>query len=485
MIVTRLRPMKGGQRPIARAVGALALAPARPWAAALVALSIAVLAGLVGPFANSEAAAAARWVRPLGSCATLGAPWVCGQVQVPLDHTSGAGSVVLSLAYRHPAGPPRNTVVGLAGGPGEPALAAASFFAGLAAPALGTRDMLVFDPRGVGQSSPVDCPRIEGERSYSSRDVAHCARQLGPIRGHYASRDTAADLEDVRALLGVPQVLPFGISYGTKDATDYARLYPSRVEAMVLDSVIAPDTDPFYRLAASSTVRVLRAECQAQRCGFDPATDLTGVVRHQRSGYVRIAGASFSEAQLLDSFIGDKAGLSHLPFWLHAAHHGDPFSLLGDLPTAVADLRSGLPERQSRTVYLATTCDDSPLPWYQGDPRSVRLAKARAAVRRLGSGFAPFTPDVGLQYGVAGLCSTWPSAGAEPTLGPLPNVPALVLSGADDVLTPLEGALQVTHGLPQAQLVVVPGATHAVLEQAPCARAVVARFVAGQSAGPC
>jgi hypothetical protein len=64
------------------------------------------------------------------------------------------------------------------------------------------------------------------------------------------------------------------------------------------------------------------------------------------------------------------------------------------------------------------------------------------------------------------LCTGWPTAPAPPAFSaaPLPDVPALILSGKDDLRTPFEGAKQVAARLPHAKLLSVPDAGHDVLD---------------------
>jgi len=453
--------------------------PTHPFVAA--ALAVLALAGSAPAQAQVP-----RFLAALAPCTNgLTGNWRCATVRVYLDRAKQRGHVDLGLAFLHSPGPARPAIVGLAGGPGLPALSSAGFFANKMAPGLATHDLLVFDQRGTGVSDRLNCPEIESNSSWTAQQVRACAAQLGPDRGLYSSRQTAADIEDVRRLLGIPVLTLFGISYGTKTATDYARLYPSHVEALILDSVVSKDTDPFYRYSARSIVRILRDECGAVKCGYDPAVDIQALIRRQHHGYVGFAdGSSVSEAQLLDLFMNNKRGLPQIPGLIHRALRGDPRGLVNDVSSYIPDLRAGTAGRQSRTLYLATTCDDSVLPWSVHDLRARRLAETGAWLVGAGSTFAPFTASLGWQYGVGSLCAPWPSAGGFPALPALPDVPALLLEGADDALTPVEEAQSVAAELPRAQLMVMAATTHVVLEQDPqCINTAVARFFSGVPVG--
>ncbi len=72
----------------------------------------------------------------------------------------------------------------LAGGPGQAALPLAEFIAQAIAPALGSRDLLVFDQRGTGASDPLSCPAFEVFSTQpASQLFEQCASELGPARG--------------------------------------------------------------------------------------------------------------------------------------------------------------------------------------------------------------------------------------------------------------------------------------------------------------
>ena len=124
-------------------------------------------------------------------------------------------------------GPARTAVVALAGGPGQAAMPAATEFAELLAPALATRDLLVFDQRGTGGSGRLRCRAFEQPAGRSIVDGRAAARtSSAPAAGFYRTADSVADIEDLRAAAGYEKLVLFGVSYGTKVALDYAAAYP-------------------------------------------------------------------------------------------------------------------------------------------------------------------------------------------------------------------------------------------------------------------
>jgi fermentation-respiration switch protein FrsA (DUF1100 family) len=106
-----------------------------------------------------------------------------------------------------------------------------------------------------------------------------------------------------------------------------------------------------------------------------------------------------------------------------------------------------------------------------------------------GETLQPFDRATIMQYSLASTCSAWPEA-ARTTVsdpGPPPTTPTLILSGQDDIRTPLEDATALAAQLPQAQLVSVPNTGHAVLGDDPtrCAKTALTDFFAGRAVQAC
>jgi hypothetical protein len=131
--------------------------------------------------------------------------------------------------------------------------------------------------------------------------------------------------------------------------------------------------------------------------------------------------------------------------------------------------------------------------------RVTRIAKRALAVRRakvhteqLGltsAEVAPFSAATAIDGSGIADCERWPTPGADPPRepGPLAGVPTLILSGADDVRTPVEQGATLAGQVPGSVLLVVPGVGHSVLstDRSGCAKRAVAAFAGGGPALPC
>jgi hypothetical protein len=141
------------------------------------------------------------------------------------------------------------------------------------------------------------------------------------------------------------------------------------------------------------------------------------------------------------------------------------------------------------TLFIDTSCEETPFPWQRGAPEATRAVEAEAALNSLpGSDFYPFDPESALLDMTIPLCVAWPDASTpSPAGGPLPGVPTLILSGGQDLRTPTEDAQRVAALIPGAQLVHVPYTGHSVIgsDLSGCARSAVADFFGGAAVRQC
>src|SRR4051812_5253805 len=230
-------------------------APVAPRLSVGFAVLAALLVGAVPATASTRAPAAAR---PL----TCVKQHCRGYIPVPLDRTGFTpGHVELYVSEWLPDGPSKGVVLELAGGPGQ----SSSYAFDEPVDLWEGWTQVAYDNRGTGQSSRIACGPFVG--SDARRDISRCNDLLGPERAFYSTRDNAADMEAVRALLGVDKVALWGTSYGTKQALAYAHAYPSHVDRLLLDSTLLPAGPDAYDLQYGRSVPAgLRALCGTTLC---------------------------------------------------------------------------------------------------------------------------------------------------------------------------------------------------------------------------
>jgi pimeloyl-ACP methyl ester carboxylesterase len=417
---------------------------------------------------------------------TTASGFYCGHVVVPVDRSGIAipttKTITLNVMWKSArVADTEGALFALAGGPGQAATPFAPEFAAALAPALDTRDLIVFDQRGTGASA-LDCPGAAMALTYQQY-VQECASELGTERYYYTSKDSALDMDAVREAVGADMVTVFGVSYGTYVAQLYAKLFPEYAVALVLDSVV-PSTgvDWILRSNFKAIPSVLAANCSNKLCrGItrNPYGDLKRLAARARTKgglslrYVNSAGKmralKASQIDLLyyvtEMFSFDAASRARFPAAVRSALSGDPYPL-GRLlvPTSSAAVSNA---ELSNALYLATRCTEESFPWSTSDPLSARKSKLAGALATIPtSAFNPFTSAAALSLSDVSYCQYWPAptVAVDPTVTePLPDIPVLVLNGQEDDVTPAADAKEVAALFPQAKSVSVPFTGHSVL----------------------
>jgi pimeloyl-ACP methyl ester carboxylesterase len=184
---------------------------------------------------------------------------------VPLDYDRPRNRRITLALIRLPATDQARRVGTLFPNPGGPGGSGVDFVRGAAklvyTPALRARfDIVGMDPRGVGGSTPVRCfasraeevafeatypyiPNPWQERLAARKSLelaARCWARSGWLLPHLSTANVARDLDLLRQAVGDAGLNYLGYSYGTFLGATYANLFPGRVRALVLDSVINP-----------------------------------------------------------------------------------------------------------------------------------------------------------------------------------------------------------------------------------------------------
>jgi hypothetical protein len=146
-------------------------------------------------------------------------------------------------------------------------------------------------------------------------------------------------------------------------------------------------------------------------------------------------------------------------------------------------------------LFLATLCSDTRFPWFPWDaplrrrhPLKKRRSALEVAARALPeAALFPFDAKSILGFDLATACLGWPRTSLPDAvvLGPLPDVPVLVLVGEADLRTPVENAAALTRGLPRAATLTVPQQGHSVVADQQCAQTAMARFLVDPAAPLC
>ena len=441
----------------------------------------------------------------------------CGTVTVPVDYANPQGAQAQLAVIRIPATGDRIGVLMVnPGGPGASAVdTVAGMGAALADTEIGRRfDLVGFDPRGVGHSTPelrcrtdaeFDAYRREPLADYSAAGVAHinevyrqfaqqCADRMGlQFLSSVGTATTARDIDVVRAALGESQISYLGFSYGTELGAAYAEAYPDRIRAMVLDGAIDPSLDPIEdsirQMASFQTAfNDYAADCaQSPGCplGTDPAQFVT--IYHQLIDPLVTQPATTSDPRGLsyqDAITGTVNALYTRQYWkfltsglLGLQRGTDP----GDLLLLADDYQNRDESghyNNSQDAFSAVRCVNAPFPT---DPQVYVAADQRARE------VAPFL-SYGTFTGFAPLdiCTNWPvppTSTPHPAVSPGPGK-VVVVSTTHDPATPYEAGVDLAKQM-SASLITFDGTQHTVVFNGDaCVDSAVVAFLVDLSTPP-
>ena len=417
----------------------------------------------------------------------------CGTFAVPENRVTGDGrrialKIVVVPALRRDAAP--DPLFVLEGGPGAGAATLAGSRLAMFRRFRTDRDLVFVDQRGTGDSNRLGCDppadELDAVVTDDERSLARlrgCLTALDADPRLYTTSIAMDDLDDVRQFLGYDQINLWGGSYGTRAALVYLRQHEARVRSVVLDGV-APQDMRLPLHAARDAQRALdrlMADCAADpacaiafptlaadttaffaRLAAGPVT-VTGV--HPRTGLPIEVPLSRRDAALVvfrALYLPELASL--LPRVLTEAAAGNYQGLL-------ALAFSSPPEGDKRDLaigmHLSVVCaEDIP-----------RITAADRVAADAGGFLGAAMFDA--QYAA---CAFWPR-GEVPDgyYAPVSSErPVLILSGADDPITPPAWGDHVAPHLPNSRHVVVPGAGHITLTRG-CVPTIVQAFLQAAS----
>ena len=439
----------------------------------------------------------------------------CARLEVPLDYAAPDGRRASIAVARRPAGGERTgALVVNPGGPGDSGLElAATLPDDLARSGLELADFDVvgFDPRGVGSSVPsidcdtdaaIDADRADADYDPSPAGVARdekraaararrCAERSGgaDVLAHAGTRDVVRDLDVLRSALGERGLTYLGYSYGTRIGAGYARRFPDRVRAMVLDGAFDPEQGTADRAVKQAAGFQRSFQAYADGCVRAPACPLGTDRTRATAAFQALTRPLITRPARVP---GDRRGLSYSD-----AVTGTEAALYDSedwpkLTAGLAGLRAGngaillrLADRyygrspdggyggNSAEAQLVINCLDS-------DRRADRAAEA-AKARRVAAA-APFADPGRGASGARGTCAFLPAAPAEPgdpLSGPAPAArpPVLVVSTTGDPATPYQAGVALAAGLHATLLTVVGDRHTAVAAGLPCVDAAVVGYL--------
>ncbi|MBD0838614.1 alpha/beta hydrolase [Streptomyces sp. TRM68416] len=411
----------------------------------------------------------------------------CADVTVPLNYAEPDGRTITVAISRIRATDTARRVGALllnGGGPGGQSIGDPPWVR-TAMKQVGERyDVVGVDPRFVGRSTPLDCRWPTGsfvrgagsDRAGFDRMVAlaeelagRCRTHQGDVLPYVTTRNTARDMDVVRAALGEPRISYLGYSYGTYLGQVYATMFPRRTDRVVLDGLVDPGrynprllrgTEPANRHALKGWAAWAAARHTAYGLGRTPGEVLAAV-----DGVQAAAGRTPLPIG------GHRVDEHVVPVVVFSGLSQDNDAAYADLARAVRDMRRAVGGRTVTpspwlaetlgflldgsdsaygSVQTAILCGDVSAPrspevyW-----RDVQRARAKDPL------FGPVTNNIN-------PCAFWDPPRERPTTV-RGDLPALLVNATGDPRSIYRNAQTVRRMWPSSRLVTLRGADqHAV-----------------------
>ncbi len=424
----------------------------------------------------------------------------CARVSVPLDYSDPAGETI-ALAVRVMGSRNLPSLIINPGGPGAGGVKFARSISGAFSPNIRrTYSIVGFDPRGTGNSSPINCLTGKQTSTWLRTDVTPdtprevsrlmtraaaigqgCLEFSSKLASNVGTTNTARDVDILRGVLGNENLNWLGFSYGTSIGARYTELFPDRVGRMVLDGAVNPALDAmqlsegqahgfqtalkrFNAQYSGSIARINRLLAQLDETPLATSMKLP-LVQSEALSAIFYSMYSPTLWSGLDSALGKAA-----------KGDGTPLQQI-----AYAAMDQVGPDRFATnflSAFYAINCWDYPAP-----PQATRLARnARIWSRNVA------VPEISraMSWGNA-PCTFWFNhADRKPQpVQSMTEAPIVVIGTQYDPATPLRWARDLNRQLPTSDLLTYNADGHtAYLNGNPCVDQYVdAYLISGQTSG--
>lgn len=460
-----------------------------------------VMLGLLqacSPQPEKELAASAIMQRCPGFVETGKSPLVygaeCGELTVKENPADASSNDIRVAILRLPAISPianADPLFLIQGGPGGSSIDMANEIHGFFADVRKNRDLIFVDQRGTGKSNPLSCDQLNREdltlpesaqtEKYLAQ-IKSCAKKYQANSAFYTTIYAVQDLDAVRIALGYKNINLWGGSYGTRVALEYARRYPQYTRSIILDGVapVSIALPKYFARDAMAALIAVNNECLAKG---DCAAEFGDIVQKaeivlQRLNALQEKGESLEinyehpRNQLTEKLNFTPRAFSSLIFM---SLYSRDLTVL--LPRAISfaekeDYRllaalSALSGEQMQLMNIAegmrysVICNED---WPLLSKDDIELSK----------------PFLGFNFvkEMQSICDLWPKAGlpADYWQPVKSEVPALLLSGKHDPVTPEIWAQAVATNLPNATLLSAAGGNHSISSEG-CVPQLIAQFI--------
>ena len=407
----------------------------------------------------------------------------CGTLSVAENRENPSRMIHLNIAVIRSKSVKKKTdaVIMLAGGPGQSAVESypgvSPAFHGI----LKDRDVILVDQRGTGQSNPLKCDFDESLQEKLLEDeslyvpaLMECVDKLDADTRFYTTTESIKDLEEVRKALSIDKWNLLGISYGTRKALTYVKMFPEAIRSVILDGVV-PQQEALAQSHEKNLINALRKQfeqCEKQEACHETFGDVEEqmwqlfekvetqkpVIKLQNyvtGDYEDVTLTKEALAIAIRMFSYSAKTMALLPLMISKANHGHYETLAAQANTIAKLLQEGM-----SNVELSIVCGED-VPFY--------TIKSASNNNIFGKDFLAKTQK---------SCDVWPHINADASFKDpvVSDLPVLLLSGELDPVTPPEFAELTMKTLSHSQHLIAKGQGHNVFPQG-CMPKIITQFI--------
>ena len=370
------------------------------------------------------------------------------------------------------------------------------------------RDLLLLDQRGTLSAKPaLNCPEFQnpafkrlGENGFPYTEwrelliktADQCLQRLdqtGADLSAYNSTESAADIADLLVLLDIKQANIYSISYGTRLALTFIQHHPQYARAVILDSVYPPEVDAFVDapVGVFGSFQRLFEDCAAdgfcnqqypnlkqeflnlyQQLQNEPFHISIDDADTRKPEVITITAQSLV-LMFFEAFY-EKRDITLLPRLIYELKNGR-----GELAASFIDeLLLSSQSSFSDGLYFSVECGE--------EYTNTNLAQQQIEAKR----YSPYALPVTDYYDLMIICPFWPSTNYKAAVNtPIySNIPALVLVGRYDPITPPYAAKLAAARLMNSYFFEFPDVGHGVTSSNMCGDRLIVEFLNNPAVQP-
>lgn len=429
----------------------------------------------------------------------------CGYLIVP-ENRNKAGSppirIHVAIFKSTNPDPKPDPVIYVAGGGGVNQLASADFYLNaVGKEILKDRDFIMYNQRGSHLNEPsLVCPDLSNlyvtmaAQNLTNHEKAdkriekrlECHNDLlnqGIDLTAYNTVETAADINDLRNVLGYEEINLYGTSSGTRTILTFMRNHPEGIRSVILDSVYPPQVN-LYSTVALSVDRVFSLmfdECAANSECNQKYPNLEGTFFqlvdnlnenpaniNLSQGPMMVSGDVFMEALYVSFYSAYDISLA--PGRIEWAKQGVFTGMMPWFESLVSDSYTFM----AMGFEWSMMCNEE-VPF-----ESYELG------RQLSADLPYQIADYFDSYYEFTLCKSWQSGQADTVenMAVSSDIPALILTGQYDNVTPPEWSRLAAETLSNHYLYEFPGLSHGIMRSNACGLEIGLQFIDDPLAEP-